>query len=99
MSMVKLKQICKKNKKFNFINKICAKLIFYMEQSSPYDESKWHDAKLTTAERTILRTTGEIAYCQPISLAIPSFELLPLSSTITITLFAVGVMKTIIITR
>lgn len=46
-----------------------------------------------------LSTMGDTAYCQPISLAIPSLEELPLNSTMTITLFAVGVMKTIIITR
>lgn len=38
-------------------------------------------------------------YCHPMSRAIPSLEDPPANSTITITLLAVGVMKTIIITR
>ena len=55
--------------------------------------------KETTMAILPLRITGAVAYCHPISLAIPSLDRHPPSSTITIILFAVGVINTIIKTR
>jgi hypothetical protein len=59
-----------------------------------------HELAMPTAAVMVkLSIMGATAYCQAIMRAIPSLEPLPLNSTIIITLLAVGVRKTIRITK
>ena len=52
-------------------------------------------AKPIATDMVRLRISGATAYCNAMTIAMPSFAPDPESSTITITLFAVGVKNTI----
>lgn len=47
MSLVKRKQICKRNKKFNIVNKICA-VTLYIISSNKNKYSTWNNPPHTT---------------------------------------------------